>query len=276
MPIITLTSDFGNKDYFVAATKAALISELKSPEIIDISHQISPFNLTEAAYIIKNAFKSFPKGTIHIIGVEAELTPENSHLAMNFEGHYFIGANNGIFSMICGNIKPKEIVQINIHNSTTSSFPVLDIFVKAAAHICRKGSLDVIGKKILKIKEIKDINPVINSHENQILGSVIYIDNYGNVITNISKKIFIDVQKNRSFTILARNVKITKIYKSYSDGIDFTLDKTSRQEDGKKLALFNSAGHLELSIYKSNPLTVGSASTLFGLNFRDAVTVIFD
>ena len=110
MPIITLTSDFGNKDYFVAATKAALISEIKSPEIIDISHQISPFNLTEAAYIIKNAFISFPKGTIHIIGVEAELTPENSHLAMNFEGHYFIGANNGIFSMICGNIKPKEIV----------------------------------------------------------------------------------------------------------------------------------------------------------------------
>ena len=276
MPIITLTSDFGNKDYFVAATKAALISEIKSPEIIDISHQISPFILTEAAYIIKNAFKSFPKGTIHIIGVEAELTPENSHLAMNFEGHYFIGANNGIFSMICGNIKPKEIVQINIHNSTTSSFPVLDIFVKAAAHICRKGSLDVIGKKILKIKEIKDINPVINSHENQILGSVIYIDNYGNVITNITTKIFNEIGKSRPFIIEARRVQFKKIYSSYSQAIDFSIKRKKREEDGKKLALFNSAGHLELAIYKSNPESVGSANSLFGLDYRDPITIFFE
>ena len=275
MSIVTLTSDFGYKDYFLAATKAALISEISSVKIIDISHQISPFNLTEAAYIVKNVFKFFPKGSIHIIGIEAELTPENSHLVMVLEGHYFIGANNGILSMISGGLIPKNIVEINIHNSIITSFPVLNIFVKVAGHISRNGSLDVIGKKINKIKEIKDLNPVINSLENQILGSVIYIDNYGNVITNITRKMFLEIQKKRGFTIFARNIKITTVHDSYSGAIDFTKKKENRQEDGKKIALFNSANHLELSIYKSNPHTVGSASSLFGIYYRDVVKVIF-
>ena len=106
MSIVTLTSDFGTKDYFVSSTKAAIINEIESVNIIDISHQISPFNITEAAYILKNAFKSFPRGSIHIVGVEAELTPENKHVVMKFEDHFFIGANNGIFSMILENKKP--------------------------------------------------------------------------------------------------------------------------------------------------------------------------
>ena len=275
MSIVTLTSDFGYKDYFLAATKAALISEISSVKIIDISHQISPFNLTEAAYIVKNVFKFFPKGSIHIIGIEAELTPENSHLVMVLEGHYFIGANNGVLSMISGGLIPENIVEINIHNSIITSFPVLNIFVKVAGHISRNGSLDVIGKKINKIKEIKDLNPVINSLENQILGSVIYIDNYGNVITNITRKMFLEIQKKRGFTIFARNIKITTVHDSYSGAIDFTKKKENRQEDGKKIALFNSANHLELSIYKSNPHTVGSASSLFGIYYRDVVKVIF-
>ena len=276
MSIVTITSDFGYKDYFVAATKAALISELEGVKIIDISHQISPFNNTEAAYIIKNAFRIFPKGTIHIIGVEAELTPENSHIVMLFEGHYFIGANNGIFSMIKDGLNAEKIVEINIHNNIVTSFPVLDVFVKVAGHISRNGSLEVIGRKINKIKEIKDVKPVINSKNNQILGSVIYIDNYGNVISNITKNLFEEIRKKRDFTIFARNIKIRNVYDSYSKAIDFSQKKEKRIEDGKKMALFNTAGHLELSIYKSNPETVGSASSLFGLEFRDPITVIFE
>ena len=100
MNIVTLTTDFGTKDYFVSATKAAIFSEVKEVQIFDISHHISPYNVTEAAYVLKNAYKSFPKGTIHLIGVDSELTPENKHLAMLFDGHFFIGADNGIFSLI--------------------------------------------------------------------------------------------------------------------------------------------------------------------------------
>ena len=131
---------------------------------------------------------------------------------------------------------------------------MLDVFINVAAHIARKGKLEVIGKSITKIKELTNIKPVVNKDKNQILGSVIYIDNYGNLITSIKESLFDEVGKSRNFTIFARSVKFKKIYKSYSQAINFNLPKEKREEDGKKIALFNTAGHLELAVYKSNPL----------------------
>jgi len=276
MPIVTLLTDFGNKDYFVAAVKGAIINEVENPLIIDITHEIQPYNHTQAAYVLKNAFRSFPEGSIHIIGVESEKTPENKHIAMLFEGHYFIGADNGILSMIRENFKAEKIVEINIHQNVTTTFPVLDIFVKVAAHISRKGQLEVIGKSTKVIKELTNVNPVVNNKGDQIVGSVIYVDNYGNVITNITRKLFQEVRKSRAFTIFARNIKFKKVVETYGEAIDFSTPKEKRDEDGKKIALFNSADHLELAIYKSNPQTVGSAYSLFGLEYREAVTVNFE
>ena len=178
--------------------------------------------------------------------------------------------------MILENLKPKKIVEINIHKSIVTSFPVLDVFVSVAAHIARNGALEVIGKPIARIKELTNINPVVNSEGNQILGSVIYIDNYGNLVTNIKKTYFDEIRKTRNFIIFARTVKFKNIYKGYSEAIDFSLPKNKRDEDGKKLALFNSANHLELAVYKSNPQTVGGASSLFGLDYRDPVTIKFE
>ena len=276
MAIVTLTTDFGHKDHSVSVIKAALIHQISDLTIIDISHQISPYNPSETAYILKNAFRAFPKGSIHIVGVESEWTPENIHIAIEFEGHFFIGADNGILSMVLENLKATKIVEINIHNSIVTSFPVLDVFVSVAAHISRNGALEVIGKPIVKIKELTNINPVVNREGNQILGSVIYIDNYGNLVTNIKKTYFEEIRKTRNFIIFARTVKFKNIYKGYSEAIDFSLPKNKRDEDGKKLALFNSANHLELAVYKSNPQTVGGASSLFGLDYRDPVTIKFE
>ena len=276
MPVVTLLTDFGNKDYFVAAVKGAIINEVENPLIIDITHEIEPYNHTQAAYVLKNTFSSFPEGSIHIIGVESEKTPENKHIAMLFEGHYFIGADNGILSMIRESFKAEKIVEINIHQNVTTTFPVLDIFVKVAAHISRKGQLEVIGKSIKIIKELTNVNPVVNNKSNQIMGSVIYVDNYGNVITNITRKLFQEVGKSRAFTIFARNIKFKEVAETYGEAIDFSIPKRKRDEDGKKIALFNSADHLELAIYKSNPQTVGSAYSLFGLEYRETVTVNFE
>ena len=257
MSIITLTTDFGNKDFFVSSVKGAILSEVKNAMIIDVSNEIHPYNHSEAAYILKNAYKTFPKGTIHIVGVESELTPENRHIAMIFEGHYFIGSDNGIFSMIKDDLKAEKIVEINIHEKESSSFSVLDVFVKVAAHISRMGKLEVIGKTIKSIKQMTNINPVVNNKANQILGSVIYIDNYGNVVTNINRKFFNEIRKSRDYKIFARTVKFENIYENYSGAIDFSNPKEKREEDGKKIAIFNSANHLELGIYKSNPKTYG-------------------
>ena len=276
MVLVTLTTDFGHKDFSISVIKAAILEQIPNVNIIDVSHEISPYNPSETAYVLKNAYKAFPKGSIHIVGVESEYTPENIHIVMQFEGHFFIGADNGIFSLIREDLKPEKIVAINIHKTVSSSFPVLDVFVQVAAHIARKGTLEVIGNPLKKIRELTNIKPVISQDGNQIMGSVIYVDNYGNVITNITKKLFKEIGKSRAFTINARMVKFREIFNSYSEAIDFSVPKEHREEDGKKLALFNTAGHLELAVYKSNPNTVGSASSLFGLDYRDLISIQFE
>ncbi|MFN2262013.1 MAG: S-adenosyl-l-methionine hydroxide adenosyltransferase family protein [Psychroflexus sp.] len=275
MPIITLTTDFGTKDHSVAAVKGAIYSELDQVNIIDISHDISPFNYTEAAYVIKNAYHNFPKNSIHIIGIDSELTPENKHLAIYLDGHYFICANNGILSLIASEIKPDKIVEINIHNSIETNFTVLDVFVNVAAHISRGGALEVIGRNIDEIYQLKNIQPIVNQNKDQIIGHVIYIDNFGNVVSNINKKDFHYLRKGRDFTIKARSTSFNKIYDSYSEAINFDIPKENREMEGKKLALFNASNYLELAIYKSNPMSVGAASTLFGLKYMDTITVNF-
>ncbi|MDT0690338.1 SAM-dependent chlorinase/fluorinase [Salegentibacter sp. F188] len=277
MAIITLTTDFGEKDYFAGAVKGAIYSELDEVRIVDVSHSVSPFHISEAAYIIKNAYKSFPKGSIHIIGIDSELTPENKHLAVYLDEHYFICANNGILSLLASEINPEKIVEINIHDKIETNFPVLDVFVKVACHLARGGTLEVIGKNIKEIKYLKQLEPIINSDKNQIIGHVLYIDNYGNVVTNITRKFFENIGKGRDFVLSARMVTFSEIHETYSDAINFDLEKDKRgEEDGKKLAVFNSAGYIELAIYKSNPHTVGSASTLFGLDLLDTVTINFE
>ena len=276
MSVITLITDFGIKDHYVGSVKGALYSELNDLRIVDISHSISPFNIIEAAYIIENSYKNFPIGSIHIIGVDSEKTPEQNHLVIKLDGHYFICADNGILSLLTTKIKAEKIININVHNELPTTFSVLDVFVKIAAHIYRGGSIDLVGSKIEKLKELYNINPILNEKTNEIIGNVIYVDNYENVITNITKKIFQDFGKSRKFEINARNYKFKQIVKSYSEAIRFDINKESRKEIGKKIALFNKSNYLELSIYKSNPLSSGGASSLFGLNYRDIIIIKFD
>ena len=276
MAIITLTTDFGEKDHFAGAVKGAIYSELENVRIVDISHSVSPFHITEAAYIIQNAYKNFPSGSIHIIGIDSELTPETNHIAIKLDDHYFICANNGIISLITRDIVPQEMVEINIHDRIATNFTVMDVFVQAACHIARGGTLGVIGKPIKEIKPLTGIQPIVNKSQKQIIGNVIYVDNYGNVVSNITRKLFEEIGKGRSFKIEARRTAITNIYRAYSEAINFNLEKHKREEEGKKLAIFNSGGYLELAIYKSNPSTVGSAASLFGLDYRDAITINFE
>lgn len=276
MPIITLTTDFGEKDHFAGAIKGAIYSELSDVRIVDISHSVSPFNIAEAAYIIQNAYSSFPKGTIHVIGIDSEINPENKHIAVELDEHYFICANNGIMSMIANEIAYTKLVEINIHDKIETSFPVLDVFVKVACHIARGGTLDVIGKTINNIKPIKNLVPYVNEEQTQIIGSIIYIDNYGNVVTNIKKSFFETLQKGRPYEVSARNYKFKKINTKYSDIVKFDTPEDKRNDEGRGLVVFNSSNYLEIAIYKSNNQSVGSASSLMGLGLRDTVTINFE
>ncbi|MDC6389751.1 SAM-dependent chlorinase/fluorinase [Maribacter sp. PR1] len=275
MAIITLTTDFGLKDHFVGVLKGSIYSELPDAKIVDISHDIAPFNIQECAYILKNSYHSFPKGSIHIVGIDSEATEENQHIAVLIDGHYFIGANTGVIGLITSEIKPEKIFEIKIPDPFHGSFPVLSVFVQVACHIARGGTLEVVGKPFSELKELKEFIPRIVDDGKKIIGSVIYIDNYGNVVTNIQKHLFEAYKKGRDFELLVRNHKIKIIHKAYTDIVDYSVEKSRRKGDGDLLALFNSSNYIELAIFRSNLKTVGGAATLLGLDYRDTIIIDF-
>ncbi len=274
IPIITLTSDFGTKDYFVSAAKGRIYSELPNAHVVDISHKITPFSINETAYVIKNAYKHFPKGTVHIIAVDAEWSIKNKHYVFILDEHYFVCANNGIISLITSVLQPAKVIEITLPRDRENSY-FLENFISAACHIARGGSLSLIGKETKEIKQLTEITPVINKDNNQILGNVIYIDNFGNLITNIEKELFIRIGQGRKFELHARSYIFTKIFDRYNEITNLEIPADKRNDDGKRLALFNSDNYLEIAVYKSNLKTVGGASSLLGLNYRDTVTLRF-
>ncbi|MES2546004.1 MAG: SAM-dependent chlorinase/fluorinase [Bacteroidota bacterium] len=281
MSIITLTTDYGLKDHFVGALKGKILSDYSEAQIIDISHDIDPFNTLEASYIISAAYKSFPDGSVHIIGVDIEMNKENQHLAIQWDNHYFICADNGILSMLMQRKIPQKIVSINIHDRFSVEATDLDIFIKVACHLAKGGLLNVIGKEATAIKQVSELTPMIANDKNSIKGYVIYIDHFGNVVTNITKQLFLELAKGRSYEIVVnekikQNQKknIRNIWAKYSD-IATENKYPIKNYEGAKLAIFNEAGFLEIAVFRSNPATVGSANSLLGLNYRDVVSIVF-
>jgi S-adenosylmethionine hydrolase len=274
MSIITLTTDYGLKDHFVGALKGKILSEYPEATIIDISHDIDPFNTVEASYIIGASYASFPKGTVHLIGVDLEFNKENQHIVMQWNDHYFIAADNGILSMLSQKIVPQKIVTINIHDRLPNDASDLDVFVKVACHIAKGGLLNIIGKELKNIKQVVDLQAVIANDGNSLKGYVIYIDHFGNVVTNISKKQFLEVAKGRPYEIVMRTKNIKTILPNYS-AIASSEKYEIKNYEGEKLAIFNEAGFLEIAIFRSNPSKVGSANSLLGLNYRDVINIKF-
>ena len=282
MSIITLTTDYGLKDHFVGALKGKILSDFSEAKIIDISHHIDPFNTVEASYIIGVAYSSFPKGTVHIIGVDAELNKENRHIALQWNDHFFICADNGILSMLTQKIVPQKMVAINIHDRLPVEATDLDVFVTVACHLAKGGLLNVIGKEINTIKQVTELQPSIAVDKSSIKGHVIYIDHFGNVVTNITKKLFLEIAKGRPYEIILKervnhnkNKNIKNIWPKYSD-IAITDNYPVKNYEGDKLAIFNEAGFLEIAIFRSNPNTVGSANSLLGLNYWDLISIKFN
>ena len=275
MSIITLTTDYGLKDHFVGALKGKILSEYPEAPIIDISHYIDAFNTVEASYILGASYSSFPKGTVHIVGVDMELNKENQHIVMQWNDHYFIAADNGILSMLSQKIVPQKIVAITIHDRLPIDATGLDVFVKVACHIAKGGLLNVIGKEIKTIKQVTDLQAVAATDGSSLKGYVVYIDHFGNVVTNITKKQFLEVAKSRPYEIVMRTKNIKTILPNYS-AIASSDKYPIKYYEGEKLAIFNESGFLEIAIFRSNPSKVGSASSLLGLNYRDAITIKFD
>ena len=260
MPIITLTTDLGTVDHYVSAVKATILRQLDNANIVDISHDIPSFNIIHAAFVLKNVYQEFPAGSIHIIGVNAETNEDNSHLAVYANGHYFIGTDNGIFSLLL-DLKPDKIVEITTNrDSDNENFPVKDVFAKAACHIARGGTLEIIGTEIKQFsKEFAKLEALHD--KNSIRGSIIHVDHYGNAITNISQRLFKDVAKGRAYTI---NLGSKEHY-----SLNTIKRKYNEVQAGDAVAIFISTDLLTISINN------GSASSLMGLNINDTVRIEF-
>lgn len=274
MNIITLTTDFGQRDYAVGALKGKLYSLLPDVCIVDISHQVEPFNIFQASYILKNAYGYFPKGTIHILGVENQLDENTDLLVVSYDNQFFVSADNGFVALLCQPQIPKEIYKVILQDKN-SCFPTLDVSTWVAQKIAQGVPLSEFAEKTQEYLERNNLNPQVNS--SRIVGNIVYIDHYGNVISNISKQLIQEHSNGRRFDIFFRyesfkNVSLEEIPSQYNH-----IEKMNKSHDmdGEKMILFNHQQYLELAIYRSNVNREGGASSLLGFEFRDVVSINF-
>jgi hypothetical protein len=256
MPIITLTSDWGLKDHFLAAVKGSIYKHFPGAIIVDISHEIASFDLNQAAFIVRNSWRNFPEGTVHILGMNTEASIATPHMVIFYGGHYFIGADTGIFSLILDDL-PEKIIELDIiQDSDYFTFSTRDVFVKAACHIAKGNPPEELGKLRNAIVQKIPFRPVIDG--NLIKGKVIYVDRYENAYTNITETLFTSMTRGKKFIIQFRSdaYKIKKISKSYKDVVQ-----------GEMLALFSTTGLLEIAINQ------GKASSLLGLKVDQSILI---
>lgn len=274
MAVITFTSDYGLVDHRVPAVKGKILSLNENAVIVDITHEIQAYNLLQTAYIVRNAYPHFPKGTVHIIAVDSFFTKARKSLVYEADGHFFIAADNGVMSLIFHDLKPDNVYELTFNNrfDDAVSFTCTDIFAPAAVHLQNGGLPEVIGRKYNMPKQLALPRAVFNEKEKMIIGEIIYIDNFGNVVSNINRRFF---EKSSigytDFYLKFRNLALTKIYNQYTEFIaDWSLE---HEYHGKSAAIFNDAGLLELTIYKGNRLN--GAKTLFGLHVGERIYIEF-
>ncbi len=264
MAILTLTTDYGTADHHVASVKGAVYKQLPDARIVDISHSVSPFDIAEAAFQLRQCYAHFAKGTVHLIGVNAQFSENAPHRIAEYDGHFFIAADAGVFSLIFDR-EPDAVFDINLpSDSDILTFPVLHILVNAACHLMRGGTPEVISKHVDSIHVAQRLRPLLE--EDAIRGHVIYVDRFGNLVTDIMNTLFKEVRKERDFTIQLRTGKtrISKISTHYNE-----------VAEGERVALFNTNGNLEIAINKGAPGNGGGASQLFGLRKGDLILIIF-
>lgn len=251
MPIITLTSDFGWRDHYLAALKGKLLSNLPNATIVDISHEVMAQNVMDAAYIFKNAYPHFPEQSIHIIAVDLASSNQIRLFYCHHENMHFIFPDNGIVSLIFESL-PKNIVEIDL-----IGFPLFISYKEIFAYLCSKiaNHEAVEGKLVTSIKTYTTQRPII--YPDMIKGSVIYIDQFDNAITNISKNEFDAIRKDRSYEI------------QFGKNILQLSDTYANVPEGEKLCLFNSIGLLEIAINK------GNASSLLNLKGNSTIQIFF-
>ncbi|HGE70891.1 TPA: hypothetical protein ENX78_08660 [Candidatus Poribacteria bacterium] len=259
---ITLMTDFGLSDGFVAAMKGVIYSINPKAIITDITHDINPYNLLGAAFIFNSVYSFFPKGTVHVVVVDPGVGSERRPLAIETENYYFVAPDNGVLSLALEKEKVLKIVELSkpqyFLNNISNTFHGRDIFAPVSANLSLGVKLDLMGNRLNDIVKISAPEP--KALKDEIIGEIIYIDRFGNLITNISMDLIEKLSANKRIVIIVGNKTIQKISRSYAD-----------VPVGKPLAIYNSFGNLEIAVNSAN------ASKILNVQKGDTVTIqIFD
>jgi len=256
MAIVTLLTDAGESDHYVAAIKARILSTNPGLTLVDISHKIAPCDIAHGAYVLRSVFRDFPKGTVHLVAVHSTGDPDSPFIALQLEDHFLLGVDNGLLGLLSEK-SHQNLVELNTINAVASSFPERDILAPAAARLASGVSITALGPTLANYKKM--FNRHVKATRKQILGHIIRVDGYGNLVTNIEKEAFDTLSKGKVFTVQFGGEKFRRIHTSYNQA-----------DQGDCFLLFNSAGLLEIGIYK------GNASELLGLSYDSPVNILFE
>lgn len=255
MALITFTSDFGDCDYYVPAVKAKMLSINPQLNIVDITHKIENYDVAHAAFILKSVYKEFPKGTVHLVAMNSTSNITDGFIGIKLEEHIFLGPNNGVLSLL-SDYDPGIMVKfadIHVQNST---FPTKDILAPIAAKVASGAAIHDFGGPLTSIKKMIPRN--FKATKKQILGHVVRVDNYGNLITNITKDVFDTLNPGRFNIEFSREI-LTKLNSAYD-----------QVEPGDCFAFFNSLGLLEIGINH------GHGADLLGLRHDSPIFINFE
>jgi hypothetical protein len=255
MAIVTLLTDAGESDHYVAAIKARILSIDAGIPIVDISHHIRVYDIGHAAFVLRSVFRDFPKGTVHLVAVDAAGNRGEAFIALKLEDHFFVGTDNGLFSLISGQA-PETIRDINAGH-LQSTFPEKDIFAPAAARLASGADPSALGPPLVEYRRL--IDRQVKATKKQITGHIIRVDHFGNLITNIPRNAFDVLSKDKTYTVQFGGEKFRRVHATYNQA-----------EQGECFLVFNSLGFLEIGIYK------GNAAELLGLGYDSVVNIVFD
>jgi len=264
MSIITLISDFGVNDEYVGVMKGVILSINPAAIIVDITHHIEPQDLIQAAYIIKHSFKYFPEGTVHVVVVDPGVGSDRAIIALEMTGHIFLAPNNGVLTLLMDEGNIGSIVRVEdsryFLESVSRTFHGRDIFAPVAAYLSKGIGIKALGAPIDKVDlERLSVKYAGISNNGELVGAVVFIDRFGNLITNIDAKSldkFCKACNKKRLEFRIGQNKIIGLSKSYESALP-----------QNPLAIIGSRGYLEIAV------NCASASRYFMADRGDIVTV---
>lgn len=254
MPVITLTSDFGYQDHYVAAVKAHLLQHCPQVAIVDISHGIEPLNIAQGAHVLKAVYQTFPVKSVHIFAVDGP-TAAAKHIAFRWADHYFVGCDNGFAGLLTAE-DIGECVDISAAADQQLLFPAQTLYAPVAAQLVQGAALQAVGSSSPTPQKLIARQP--RRMPRQIIGHIAHVDHYGNLVSNITQAAFAQQCQGQRFEIRFASESVYTLHTHYT-----------QVSPGDCVCLFNSLSLLEIAIHQ------GHAATLLGMQVGSPVAISF-